>query len=201
MKNLILLLSCLPFLASGSPVIWSLSGVHFTDGSTASGSFTYDADLNVVSDINIMSSQATYLFQASTFPVQPFEFVFVPTAVLSFGATLPALVLLPSSALTDAGGTVPLCCSNGFSLQGVICHDACSAVTTSHQADGFVTATGATTVPEPSITPLVGASVLFLALKRSHRQLRSPTLRTLALRRHLRTGNSEYIQWDWPTFR
>ena len=160
------LLFCWPFLASAAPVTWTLSGVHFTDGSTASGSFTYDADLNLVSGIHVISSEATYLFQASTFPVEPFEFVFVPTASLSFGASLPALVLVPSLGLTDAGGTVPLCCAHGFSDEGVICHDDCSGVTTSHQLDaGALTATA---VPEPSFIPLVGGIGLFLVLKHRH---------------------------------
>jgi hypothetical protein len=60
---------------------WTLSGVQFTDGSTVSSSFTYNADLNAVTATEIVSSEATYLFQASTFAVKPFEFVFVPTCV------------------------------------------------------------------------------------------------------------------------
>ena len=40
-------------VANGVPLIWYLSGVEFTDGGTASGSFTYDADSNTYSNINI----------------------------------------------------------------------------------------------------------------------------------------------------
>src|ERR1022692_4926895 len=98
---LVALAFCSPFHASGSPIMWTLSGVQFTDGSTASGSFTYDTDLNTVTNIDIVSGVTTYSFQASTFAVDPFEFVFVPTASLSFGASLPALLLVPSPGLTD----------------------------------------------------------------------------------------------------
>ena len=149
--------------AFGSPILWTLTGVHFNNGTTASGSFSYDADTNIISSIDIETSEATYTLVASTFPLQPFEFVFVP-GPLSFGAKIPALVLLPSPQLTDSGGSVPLCCSNGPSEEGAICDDACDGVTTSHYVDGGVLS--ATAIPEPNCAPLLGFLGLFLALYR-----------------------------------
>jgi hypothetical protein len=144
-----------------------LVGVQFTNGDTASGSFTYDADLNTVSNIDIMTNTATYTLLASTFPVHSFEFVFVTTSSLTFGVPSPALVLLPSPGLTDAGGSIPLCCSNGFSNEGGICHDACDGVTTSHQVDaGVLTAAVPVTTPEPSPLLMLAAGILTMVMLR-----------------------------------
>ena len=37
-------------------ILWTLSGVTFDDGGTASGSFDYDADTNTLSSINIVTT-------------------------------------------------------------------------------------------------------------------------------------------------
>jgi RHS repeat-associated protein len=126
----------------GQSLTWNLVGVQFTDGSTASGSFEYNASTNAVSNVQIVTSSGIYTSTTSFFSVKPFEFVFVPTGSLSYGAKLPALVLLPSQNLTNAGGSVSLCCSNGSSFEGLICDDACDGVTTTHQIDSGVLSAG-----------------------------------------------------------
>jgi hypothetical protein len=123
-----------------------LIGVLFGNGGTASGSFTYDADTNTVSNINIVDGSTTFTQLASTFPVRPFEFVFVPSGMLTVGVPEPALVLFPTPALTDAGGTVSL----AGSIEGLICDSACDGVTTSATVDA-----GTLTSTLPAQTPAV----------------------------------------------
>jgi DNA-binding beta-propeller fold protein YncE len=129
------------FTGASQALTWNLNGVRFTNGDTASGSFAYNADLNIVSDINIFTPTTTFTKLASTTPVTQSEFVFIPDVPLTNGVPTPALVLIPSPGLTNAGGTVPLFGTNGFSIEGAICDNACDGVTTGAQVDqGSLTA-------------------------------------------------------------
>jgi hypothetical protein len=141
---------------------WDLVGVQFTDGTHATGSFDYNVDTNSVSNIDIVTALATYTSTAPAFPIEPFDFVFVPSVPLVFGAKIPALVLFPSPTLTDAGGSVALSGANSFSGEGLICDNACDAVITSHQTEAG-TLTG-TAIPEPSFGPLLSGISLFFVL-------------------------------------
>jgi len=168
----------------GTPVYWTLSGVELTDGSVVTGSFIYDADANLFSDIDIVSEQGTFTVLASTWPAaqeNASELVITPNVPLFFGALVPALVLFPSPALTDSGGTVTLDGVNGISSVGVIRDDACDGVTTNKQIDeGNLVGTA---IPEPSFAALLGflglSAVLF---KRSCRKARPALRRPTALR-------------------
>ena len=54
---------CLLFIASPAgaiPITWNLSGVFFGNGSAATGSFVFDADVNVYSDMFITTDRASY---------------------------------------------------------------------------------------------------------------------------------------------
>src|SRR5258708_19781801 len=79
--------------ASAAPVVWTLSGVTFSDGGTASGSFIFDADTNTYSSINVTTtpgsvrSGATYLFQNGGAPR--------PLSMLPPAGTLTATPHLP----------------------------------------------------------------------------------------------------------
>jgi 6-phosphogluconolactonase (cycloisomerase 2 family) len=117
-----------------TPVTWYLNDVQFTNGDTASGSFTYDASTNTVSNINIVSGSTTYTQLASTFPVHPFEFVFVPSGMLITGIPEPALVLFPTPGLTNAGGSISLTGAGGISIEGSICKNDCDGVITGSPA-------------------------------------------------------------------
>ncbi len=55
----LLVLLCVPSVASADGITWSLSGVTFDDGGTASGSFVYDAVTNTVSAVNIVTTAGT----------------------------------------------------------------------------------------------------------------------------------------------
>ncbi len=130
------------FTGASQALTWNLVGVQFNNGDTASGSFTYNAALNIVTNINVSTATATFTNLAPTFPVRPYEFVFVPNVPLTNGVPTPALIFIPSPGLTNAGGTDSLFGINGASLEGAICDSACDGVTTSSGIDqGSLTAT------------------------------------------------------------
>jgi hypothetical protein len=150
--------------AFGNPIIWALDGVEFTTGTQATGFFEYDADTNSVTNIDIVTALATYTSIAPTFPAKPYEFIFIPSVPLSFGADIPALALFASPALTDAGGSVSLGGINGFSSEGAICDDACDTVNLGHQIDqGELTGVS---VPEPVYAPVLSVASFFLILRK-----------------------------------
>ena len=101
--------------ASAAPVTWTLSNITFTDGGIATGSFTYDADTNIVSTWNITVSGGnttsfppfTYNPSDSSVDTPLFAFVLPPTDP-AFIDDYRVLRLYPISPLTDAGGVVSL---------------------------------------------------------------------------------------------
>lgn len=63
--TLLLLFSLFSLTAKAFPMVWNLDGVTFNDGGTASGSFTYDADTNMYSDIAISTTSGISRIAAS----------------------------------------------------------------------------------------------------------------------------------------
>ena len=104
---------CLLLVASPAgaiPITWTLSDVVFRDGSAAIGSFVFDADVNVYSDVSITTDRASYetgdLWELF---LNPGEDLWL---IDGFGGNLdgkPSFGLnwFPAS-LTNAGGTLPL---------------------------------------------------------------------------------------------
>src|SRR5260370_9871267 len=83
----LLALSVFSVYASASPVLWTLVGVAFNDGGTASGSFVYDANTNTYSSINmtttagsVRTSGATYHFVSGGIPANSSGVLTVTTA-------------------------------------------------------------------------------------------------------------------------
>jgi hypothetical protein len=93
------------------PVTWTLSGVTFADGGTASGTFVYDADTGLYSSFNITTTTgsartgATYHFGTNIYAPEYSLMVTVGSGDLT---GTPALYLVFSSLLSNGGGTVPL---------------------------------------------------------------------------------------------
>jgi sugar lactone lactonase YvrE len=121
---------------------WTLSGVTFAGGGTASGSFAYDATSNTFSSINITVTgaafgDATYTALDPGFPSTSTELVAVPSILADFTNT-PVLALDFTSPLTNSGGTVALGTSHGIQ----VCSTATCSVSTivSSVATGQVTA-------------------------------------------------------------
>jgi hypothetical protein len=110
-------------LAVATPITWYLSGVHFDDGGTASGSFIFDQDTATYSAINITTTLgnpfvgAHYLapLTAGSGPA----FLEALTAASGDFTGTPMLQLWYSTGLTNAGGTVVLSAPNSGEFQCV----------------------------------------------------------------------------------
>jgi hypothetical protein len=98
--------------ASAVPVTWTLHQVVFQDGATASGSFTYDADTNTYSAINLTTTTgtartgATYTFVCvapCAFPPTGQFVLFLTTSPASDQTGLPVIEVLLEVPLTNAG--------------------------------------------------------------------------------------------------
>lgn len=101
-----------PIVAWAAPVQWTLNNVVFNDGGTATGSFTYDANVNNYSLIALVTTPGT-AFLGSSYNGQflqagiatPTQLVATPSD--TFSPSLAFLVRF-ASPLTNAGGTVAL---------------------------------------------------------------------------------------------
>ncbi len=111
----VLLLIVVSGIAQAGPILWTLSGVTMFDGATAFGSFVYDADSNVFSQIDVTTAGGS-VFAGAHYVGQPpvpglnlpdrLILVTSPVPINFFGT--PALALYPSVGLTNAGGVVNL---------------------------------------------------------------------------------------------
>ncbi len=110
-----LLLIAVGGLAQAAPILWTLSGGTMIDGATAVGSFVYDADTNMFSQIDITTAGGS-VFAGAHYVGQPpvpglglpDRLILVTSSVpINFFGT-PALALYPSVGLTNAGGVVGL---------------------------------------------------------------------------------------------
>ena len=165
----LLVLLCVPSVASADGITWSLSGVTFDDGGTASGSFVYDAVTNTVSSVNIVTTAGT-TFGGNTYtaldpgfdPPVPYDIPVVPNASGDLTGTMVLDLELPMPGLTNLGGTVSL-------LTDVAGEDVCSNSDCSAVADTpfrMVTAgelvSPVVTTPEPPAFLLVGIGLVCL---------------------------------------
>lgn len=112
------MLSLFSAVANAVPVSWTLDGVVFADGSTASGSFTFDADTSTYSSVNIVTTPGTVITSGNTFdtiPPQPNLNCGTPAFTCAVNASAgpdylgdPVIRLQFSTPLTNAGGTITL---------------------------------------------------------------------------------------------
>lgn len=171
------------------PISWTLSGVTFDDGGTASGSFFYDADTDVFSawSISIVAGSVTAL---PTFTYDPttskdtgcagtqpcFDTVLAGSGV---GSVVRQIGFVPVSALTNAGGTTAI--SLGFEQSCTItsfisitsyaesCDTAKQRATFSGTLSAATDPGPGTQVPEPATILLFGSALLGLAARRRRR--------------------------------
>jgi len=149
--------------ASAAPVTWTLVDAVFADGGSASGTFTYDADTNTYSAINIVTTAGSiqsgddYNILAPMFVHSATRFGAVP--VPSPGLTgLTIFSVTWASALTNAGGVVSILLGGGSS-EGVCVNFNCSIFNSvGGGARAFVS--GYVTTSE---VPLPAALPMFLA--------------------------------------
>jgi ethanolamine utilization protein EutP (predicted NTPase) len=160
-------------VASAKPVLWTLQGVTFNDGGTASGSFVYDAYTNTYSSINITTTDgtapgpvsmagATYRFlDPGVVPVYPRDLIAVVTATGDLSG-VPVLAIVFASDLTDTAGTVPL--EPGFG-EGVCTSSNCSTLITNRSVSAGSLNGQAVTPAIPSLSTwgLLGTALLLCA--------------------------------------
>ena len=154
--------------ASASPILWTLSGVTFADGGTASGSFDYDAATNTYSLVNITTTGgsitgATYLALDPGFASTSGILSVVPNAGLGDFTGTPLLALGFGPHLSALGGTSSILAGSG---EGTCINTTCSMGTSLRN----VTAGSVTAVPEPSTLTLLGAALLGLGCLVTFRQ-------------------------------
>jgi hypothetical protein len=148
--------SCLT--ASAAPVNWSVDGLSLTDGSTVAGGFTYDAGLDLVSDISILLTTGS--------PGSPFTltnlfypsaggsyFLFTETAAADYTGQA-TLWITVSSPLTDAGGVAPINLANGYGW-GICSIPNCTAASNPGDLTGSLFS-----VPTPGSLSLVAVALL-----------------------------------------
>ena len=111
-----LVAALMPAASFAVPVQWTLSGVRFEDGGTASGSFVYDADTQLLSAWSLAvdggSATAfppiTYHTSNSTIYADSGFSNPQPTIIATLGGSQRQIRVTPIAALTNAGGTVAI---------------------------------------------------------------------------------------------
>ena len=170
----LLILLCVPSVASADPITWDLVGVTFADGGTASGFFVYDALTNMVSSINIVTSPGTMLgtpFTSTTTyaalspgfsPPLAFDFAFVNASGIVAGTTMLLDLELPMPGLTNSGGMVSLLSQ---ASEGVCADSGCTteADTPIRSITAGELVSPAVITPEPSAFLLLGIGLVCIA--------------------------------------
>ncbi len=150
-------------ISFASSVTWNLSNVTFSDAATASGSFSFDAATNALSNWNIsvtsgVLSAFTYTPSDSTagsyFQVAGYQ----NELLFMMNGTTRQLRLTPLSALTNSGGTVPVNLNTfGNGSGSVECFN-CSPYR------GVVSGSFVTPTPEPGSVGLLGVGFACVSL-------------------------------------
>lgn len=153
---------CVPSIASADGLSWTLTGVTFDDGGTASGSFNYNAVTNTFSNIDITTTAgsafpgATYTTLSGAFPGSSTSTsLFLGASSGSF--TGPLLLLFFDAPLINSGGTVTAPLTTGLDFGG-------GEGSLSTEAR-FITggaATSTVVTPEPSALSLLGVGLAAL---------------------------------------
>jgi PEP-CTERM motif len=168
--GLALCLFALNHPVSAIPITWTLSGVTFNDGGTATGSFVFDADTGLYTAISIVTSTNPILGLGTTYGV--------PTGVGT--ATLfDTVEALPAagndrlifdfdlmSPLTNAGGAISINVGAGFpDAEGRCITNFCNVIGPPSRliTAGAVVAQSNGQVPEPDTLLLLALGLIVVA--------------------------------------
>lgn len=140
--------------AQAIPINYTLQDVRFTDGTFATGSFTYDASTHVGYDFNVSTTAGTlsaftyndansgFYYGGGAGPNNFIMFVDTGTRYFNFAFASP---------LTNAGGTYALSTSNSYECM--------NCGTFRRVTGGSVTSDAVTDVPEPGTAALMLAAI------------------------------------------
>lgn len=172
------LLACASAAALAAPQTWDLTGITFDDGTTALGSFTYDADTDTLSNWSITTQSGQ--MQGVAFG----GYTYNTTSSSQYGTTIGSgglwtngneeLFLLGNNGsyveldfaapLTDVGGTASLLLLSNTTTGPV------SLETDGNNDTRYVTAGVVTAVPEPSSLAMTGMGLIALIAMRRRKQ-------------------------------
>ena len=136
--------------ANAVPLNWTLTS-SFSGGISVSGTYTYDADTNTYSNINI-----TYVSGATTYPITTATTVRIANqliaSITNYNTGSPAVLLTLNTAMTNSGGTI-----QAGQLQVGTCYNSdCNPFNASSTANSF-SVSGAAPVPTvTSVSPTSG---------------------------------------------
>jgi hypothetical protein len=157
-----------PMAATAAPVTWTLDGV-ILQGGTGGGSFVYDDDTSMFSNIALTTSLGRTYTQFAGAPAS--GLVFLQSGVTSGSTIALSLKDISLSLLTDAGGVLRINTASNSAFfaefncsAGSVCEVGGGTVVNNWQLNGVSTLTGvpASTVPEPgglALLALVGAGL------------------------------------------
>lgn len=165
----VLLFSAASFPALAGTITWDLTGVTGSDGAAYSGSFAYNADTNVYSSIDIVSTGGTltppdtYTFQVNP-SIEDSNFLVPLASPPAVGVWLLNLEFA-GTGLTDAGGTIAIAATDGHDVAAGTCAESdCYSFDPVSTITGSVVAEIAT--PEPPVFVLLGSALLLAVFRK-----------------------------------
>jgi hypothetical protein len=177
--KLLFLLAFAAGTMSAGPIVWNFNSILFGDGTTVTGSFTFNADTTAFSALNMTTSGGTslpatssWVFDTNNLPaaeqnassVTGFEAVDALSGNET-GAHVISLYSTLGPLMTNAGGTITLNFLRAGTCADAVCANLNLALNNSVSGSGQFTSVA---TPEPStwFTGLLAFAVVFVAMRR-----------------------------------
>ena len=165
-----LALFLLALSAQAAPVTWTLDGVVFANGNTATGAFNYDADTNIYSEVSIQTSGGGS-YGSLGFSVwgggSPNITGFIQADSLPDATDEPVFILAFTESLTNTGGTIALSLSFATGQPSAIATCSDPACQSASAPPGLAVTSGSVTaVPLPAAVWLFGSALAGLGWMR-----------------------------------